>query len=46
MLDYYSVGKQWNKAVETLETLSGLETEPKIRARCRYTTWPPSIATR
>ena len=37
MLDYYSQGKQWAKAVETLETLSGLETEPTIRARCRYT---------
>ncbi len=37
MLDYYSIGKQWNKAVETLEKLSGLETEPTIRARGRYT---------
>ncbi len=37
MLDHYSVDKQWGKAVETLETLSTLETAPTIRARCRYT---------
>jgi len=37
MLDYYSINKEWSKAVETLEKLGGLETEPPIRARCRYT---------
>jgi tetratricopeptide (TPR) repeat protein len=37
MLDHYSGGKQWAKAVETLEKLSELETEPTIRARGRYT---------
>jgi len=37
MLDYYSLNKQWSKAVETLEKVSELETEPTIRARGRYT---------
>ena len=37
MLDHYSHGKQWAKAVETLEKVSALETEPAIRARARYT---------
>jgi len=37
MLDHYSQGKQWGKAVETLERVSALETEPGIRARARYT---------
>ena len=37
MLDFYSRDKQWAKAVETLEKLGGLETEPPIRARARYT---------
>jgi tetratricopeptide (TPR) repeat protein len=37
ILDYYSLGKEWGKAVETLEKVAGLETEPAIRARARYT---------
>ena len=37
MLDYYSLNKQWNKAIETLEKVSELEAEPTIRARGRYT---------
>jgi len=37
MLDHYSLSKQWSKAVETLEKVSELETEPTIRARGRYT---------
>jgi tetratricopeptide (TPR) repeat protein len=36
MLDHYSAKKEWASAVETLEKLGALETEPPIRARARY----------
>jgi tetratricopeptide (TPR) repeat protein len=37
VLDHYSARKEWASAVETLERLVSLETEPPMRARARYT---------
>jgi tetratricopeptide (TPR) repeat protein len=37
ILDHYSAQKEWASAVETLEKLCALESEPPMRARARYT---------
>ena len=37
LLEAYTELKQWRKAIETLDALSGHETSPKVRARYHYT---------
>lgn len=35
-LDHYTADKQWPQAVEVLSKVAALETDPAVRAKCRY----------
>ncbi len=35
-LDHYTADRQWPQAVEVLSKVAALETEPAVRAKCRY----------